>query len=135
MANQWLKQYCQFCISPKTAKAALAKAFSVMMLFVCIGGGLNSSAHAGTTTADFLKWERKSQEAFLQNSISMAGVIASQINPEISKCLDKLYFKSETSAKERNQEILDLMPKYAEFRPQAFIMAYVEDICGRFDRS
>ena len=106
-----------------------------MVLSVCVGGGLNSSAHAGTTTADFLKWERKSQEAFLQNSISMAGVIASQINPEISKCLDKLYFKSETIAKERNQEILNLMPKYAEFRPQAFIMAYVEDMCGRFDRS
>lgn len=135
MANQWLKQYCQFCISPKSAKATLTKAFSVMMLSACIVSGLNSSAHAGTTTADFLKWEKKSQEAFMQNSISMAGVIASQINPEISKCLDKLYFKSENTAKERNQDILSLMPKYAEFRPQAFIMAYIEDICGRFDRN
>ncbi|MEM8750722.1 MAG: hypothetical protein AAGF28_10490 [Pseudomonadota bacterium] len=94
-----------------------------------------SPAYAGTTTADFLKWERKSQDAFLQNSISMAGVIASQTDPAISKCLDKWYFESDAVAQSRNEEILKLMPEYAQFRPQAFVMAYIENACGRFDRN
>lgn len=91
-------------------------------------------AYAGTTTADFLRWERKSQEAFLQNSISMAGVIASQTDRQIAKCIDEWYFANVELVKSRNTEILEVMPEYKEFDPQAFLLAYLESACGKFDR-
>ena len=135
MTNQWLKQYCQSCISLKSTKTVLTKAFSIIMLSACIVGGLNSSAHAGTTTADFLKWERKSQESFLQISISMAGVIASQIKPKASKCLDEWYFTSEELQSKRHDEILEIMPQYKDFDPHAFLLAYLEQACGKLTSS
>ena len=106
-----------------------------MIISVCIGGGLKSSAYAGTTTADFLKWERKSQESFLQISISMAGVIASQIKPEASKCLDQWYFTSEELQSKRHDEILEIMPQYKDFDPHAFLLAYLEQACGKLTSS
>ena len=48
--------------------------------------------------------------------------------------MDDCYFKDDDTVQTRNQEMLDLMPEYVEFRPQAFILAYLEDVCGRFDR-
>ena len=87
---------------------------------------------AGTTTADFLKWERKSQIAYLQISISMAGYIASQIRPDIGKCLNDWYYKTKTLQKQRQNEILKAMPKYKKYDPTAVVLGYLEGACGKF---
>ena len=89
---------------------------------------------AGTTTGDFLTWDANSQNAYLQNSISMAGVIASQAKPDIARCLDDWYFVDTATIQMRNTEILGIMASYREFKPQAVLLAVLEDVCGRFDR-
>lgn len=133
MANQWLKQYCQFCISSKSAKATLTKAFSVMMLSACIVSGLNSSAHAGTTTADFLKWNGNQQKSFLQTSMSMLTTVAAQIKPDMAQCLDDWYYKESGLDKKRHAEIIKIMPQYTKFHPSTVILAYVENFCGKLE--
>lgn len=88
------------------------------------------AAKAETTTADFLKWEPGQQEAFFQATISMTGVIASQSNPEIARCLDQWYFVDDQTRQKRNQEILKLMPQFETFIPTAVILAVINDVCG-----
>ena len=90
-----------------------------------------SNANAGTTTSDFLKWERKSQEAFLQNSITMAGVIAAQSKPKISKCIDEWYFQSTDLRQRRHDEILMFMPKLKDYSPSAVVLAILNNVCGK----
>ena len=64
----------------------------------------------------------------------MAAVIASQATPEIARCLDDWYFVDADTMKTRNAEVLDVMASYLVFKPQAVLLAIVEDVCGRFDR-
>ena len=103
------------------------------MFSVCIGGGLNSSAHAGTTTADFLKWNEGQQRSFLQTSMSMLTTIAAQVKPEMAECLDSWYYKESGLDKKRHAEIIKLMPQYNKFHPSTVILAYVENFCGKLD--
>lgn len=90
------------------------------------------TAHARTTTADFLKWERKAQDSFLQNSITMAGVIASQSKPEIAKCIDNWYLKDSETIEKRNGEIIEFMPRLKDYTPYAVVLAVLNDVCGEF---
>ncbi|MEP4987393.1 MAG: hypothetical protein ABJV68_06840 [Paracoccaceae bacterium] len=90
---------------------------------------------AETTTADFLTWERSAQDSFIQTSLSMTGVLVSQVRPEMAKCLDSWYFESKAKQDIRHSEILDVMPQYAEFDPQAVLLGYIESVCGRIDGS
>lgn len=94
---------------------------------------VSNTAIAGTTTADFLKWEHKAQVSFFQITISMLGTVATQVRPEMASCIDDWYFKNEATQKERHAEILTIMPSYAEFDPTAFMLGYVESICGEIN--
>ena len=105
----------------------------ISVLFISIVCASNAAAQ--TTTADFLQWGRSSQDAFLQNSLSMAGVIASQTNPEIGRCLDEWYFTDAALREMRNGQILDEMQNLQEYLPQAVLLAIIEDVCGRYPRN
>ncbi|MGH1406658.1 MAG: hypothetical protein ACRBBJ_08895 [Rhodomicrobiaceae bacterium] len=85
---------------------------------------------AGTTTADFLKWERKAQVSFLQISISMAGILLAQTKPKIARCIDRWYFKNEDTKKKQNAFILKEMLKYKAYHPNAVIIGFIEQECG-----
>lgn len=106
------------------------KLLSIMMIL-----SVSSSAMAGTTTADFLKWERKAQVSYLQISILMAGTVASQIRPDIARCIDNWYLKSKELQEKRHIEIIKIMPKYAEYSPTAVILGFIEQACGSFKSS
>ncbi|MEM1009622.1 MAG: hypothetical protein AAGJ35_11520 [Myxococcota bacterium] len=115
------------------AKAALSKAsrkIAILAFGVLLYAAPNP-ALAGTTTEDFLKWERKSQDAFFQNSITMAGVIAAQSKPKVSKCIDEWYFESTEIKQQRHQEILDFMPNLKSYSPSTVILAILNDVCGK----
>ena len=103
------------------------------MILTVLGISLAAPAQAGTTTADFLKWEREAQESFLQISISMAGVIASQINQETAICMDEWYFGDKDLQQQRHAEILKIMPDYTTYDPHAVLMAYLESVCGKLN--
>ncbi len=88
-------------------------------------------AQAGTTTADFLTWERKAQVSFLQVAISMAGIFAAQVRPELARCIDNWYFKSDSITDARNAEMLRQMPQYKAFHPNAVVLGFIEQACGK----
>lgn len=90
-------------------------------------------AHAGTTVADFLKWEQKAQTSFFQISISMLGTAATQVQPKMANCIDDWYLKDASLQTARHAEILKVMAQYTEYDPTAFILGYVESICGRIN--
>ncbi len=89
-------------------------------------------ANAGTTTADFLKWERKAQASYLHTSITMIGVVATQTKSEIATCIDEWYFQTSQIRDKRDQEILSGMANYADYHPSTVILALVEQACGKF---
>ena len=107
----------------------------LVFLLAILLGVLSSVARAGTTTADFLKWERKAQASFFQASIGMAGVIASQINPKIAKCIDQWYFVPGPLQMQREEKMLMDMSAYGDYHPSAVILGFVQQACGDFKTS
>ena len=103
------------------------------ILFGISVGNCLPAAHAGTTTADFLTWEPKAQESFLQISILMIGTIASQLRPDAAQCVNDWYLKSAELQRQRHDEIIELMPEYQDFAPSAVILGVVEAACGRLN--
>jgi len=94
------------------------------------GGIFVPPAYAGTTTADFLKWERKSQDAFIHTSVGMITAIASKAKPKVARCLNDWYYEGNLETK-RNSEIINKMPELLDFHPTTVVLAYVEGVCGR----
>ena len=101
------------------------------MLFLSVGS-FASPVLAGTTSADFLKWEPKSQASFLHTSISMAATIATQVRPKVARCIDHWYFKSDEAKEARNAEIMAVMSKYTAYHPSSVLFAVIEKACGKF---
>ncbi|MEL7398082.1 MAG: hypothetical protein AAFN44_17110 [Pseudomonadota bacterium] len=89
-------------------------------------------SEAGTTTADFLEWERAAQESFLQTSIGMLTAIASQVNSDVASCIGDWYYSSDQE-EVRHDEMLEVMSEYSEYHPSTVVLAYVENICGRMN--
>lgn len=130
--NQLRIQNYQFCIRLDSSKSASTKAFKAFLFALFLVFTNQPNAIAGTTTADFLKWEKKAQVSFLQVSISMAAVIASQAKPKIARCLNDWYYKTKALQIQRQNEILHMMPKYKKYDPTAVLLGYIEGACGKF---
>ncbi|MEM9128192.1 MAG: hypothetical protein AAGA97_00465 [Pseudomonadota bacterium] len=91
------------------------------------------AGNAETTTADFLEWDERAQASFFEISISMAGIIAAQTQPEIAECLNDWYYAEGNLPSKRHAEMIELMPQYAEHDPTVVVLAYIEGVCGEFD--
>ncbi len=91
-------------------------------------------SEAGTTAADFLTWDKTSQDGYIQTSVGMIGVIASQIAPDVANCLNDWYYKSAQSIALRNDEVRRVMSEYGTYHPSTVIFAIAEDRCGRFSK-
>lgn len=89
---------------------------------------------AGTTTADFLKWEKEAQESFFSTSILMATFIAMDVRPEVAQCLNELYFKNLKGENEFNNRIRNVMAKNSDHHPSIIILASIEKECGTFKK-
>lgn len=61
----------------------------------------------------------------------MLGTVTTQIRPEMADCIDEWYFIDPTRQADENEKILSLMSEYSEFDPTAFMLAYVESLCGK----
>ena len=89
-------------------------------------------AETAFTGEDFLGWDQSAQTGFVQTSVSMAGIIASQTKPEIARCIDGWYFASDAVLDQRNSEIIALIGENAGFHPSAVILAAIQRECGTF---
>lgn len=61
----------------------------------------------------------------------MIAIVATQVRPEMAVCIDNWYFENALEQDRHNTEILKTMEGYTEFVPTAFMLGYVEGICGR----
>lgn len=78
-------------------------------------------------SSEFLTWERNSQEFYIDTTIGMAGLIASQNDQAKGQCIDEWYFQRQSDA---TDFILDVMRDYPNYHPRGTIAAIIEKQCG-----
>jgi len=83
----------------------------------------------GFTGTEFASWEVASQDSYIQTSITMAGVVLSQLQPEKSTCIDNWYL-GEGQKDARNTYIRETITQFGEFHPSGTILAILVEACG-----
>ena len=83
----------------------------------------------GFTGAEFTNWEVASQDSYIQTSITMAGVVLSQLQPEKSNCIDDWYL-GEGKKEARNTYIRETVSQFGEYHPSGTILAILVEACG-----
>jgi hypothetical protein len=81
------------------------------------------------TSAEFLEWERKQQDFYIQVSINMAALIAVPNDKKQADCIDNWYnSKKET----RNEFILGVMKDNPDYHPHGILIGVLQKNCGDF---
>lgn len=88
---------------------------------------------ASFTGSQFLTWPRKSQDAFLQNSITMTGIVATQSQPEIADCIDDWYGTDRKAHAPIHDSIIETIGDNRDYHPQAVLLAIIQKRCGSFE--
>lgn len=88
------------------------------------------SAADGLTGRDFAAWSEASQESYIQTSVTMAGVVFAQTEPDVSACIDQWYFP-EGVRPERNAEIGRTIGAYPDYHPSGTLLAVLLQACPR----
>jgi hypothetical protein len=85
----------------------------------------------GFTGKEFATWETASQDSYIQTSVTMAGVVLSQLQPEKSACIDDWYL-GDGQKNDRNTYIRETVSKFGEYHPSGTILAILIEACGSF---
>ena len=93
-----------------------------------------SDAKAQEFTGEmFLQWERGNQDTFIQVSVTMVGIVASQGRNDIAECIDTWYGGPDVERRMRRHNfIMKTIRENPEFHPQATILAILQKQCGSF---
>ena len=86
----------------------------------------------GFTGTEFLTWDRAAQDNYLQTSITMAGVIATQTRPNVASCIDDWYFAGDAVRKQRNDAIRKTIQDNPGYHPSGVLLAVLQKECGSF---
>lgn len=78
---------------------------------------------------DFAEWDVESQDSYIQTSVTMAGVVLTQIKPERSSCIDDWYF-GDAQKDARNAHIRETIAQYGAYHPSGTILAILLEACG-----
>ena len=89
------------------------------------------AAAEGFTGKEFLTWDRGNQNSFIETSITMIGIVASQGWDGATKCLNDWYFTNHTIRSREHDEIIALIRDYPDFHPQGVILGFIERKCGK----
>lgn len=87
-------------------------------------------AQDGYTSADLLERPIEAQNAHIQVSVMMIGVVATQIRPDIAHCVNDWYGGDQMG--QRNEFIRSVMREHSDFHPAGVILAVVQRQCGHF---
>lgn len=88
------------------------------------------STAQGFTGTDFAEWSEEEQDGYIQTSVTMVGVVMTQIRPEVSRCIDGWYWGDGRKA-ERNAFIRETITGHAvDYHPAGTILAILIDQCG-----
>lgn len=110
-------------------KQKILRVAIVSALFLC---SFPHPSHAETfTSADFLEWKESSQDFYIEASIGMAAVIATQTDKtkKHAPCIDSWYYPNE---KGKNDFIRKVMKENPEYHPRGIILGILEKQCGEF---
>lgn len=83
----------------------------------------------GFTAAEFLDWPAANQKLFIETSVLMSAVIASQNNQDVSRCVSAWHVREKPSA---FSPIMKALRENRSFHPQAVILAVLQKACGSF---
>jgi len=83
-------------------------------------------------SSEFLTWKQTSQDFYIEASVGMASLIASQIDKAQARCIDNWYFKNEAAA---NASIRNVMKNNPSYHPRGIILGVVQKQCGSFKKA
>ncbi len=78
-------------------------------------------------SVQFLEWKTLNQDAYIETSVGMASLIASQSDKTQAKCIDDWYYDAEARA---NDAVRNVMRANPQFHPRGVILAVVQKRCG-----
>lgn len=102
-------------------------------ILLCAGFHPQQSRAEGFTGEEFATWSEASQDSFIQTSLTMAGIIGTQVKPAISHCIDGWYFADDAAKSRLNQSIRGTIIQYADYHPNSVILAVIQEECGEFN--
>lgn len=73
-----------------------------------------------------------SQDAYIQVSVTMAALIAGQMDADMGACIDEWYTAADGVRTERNRELRAKIAEFSNFHVSAVILALVQQACGEF---
>ena len=83
----------------------------------------------GLTGTQFAGWPVDSQDSYIQTSVTMAGVVITQVNPAVSRCIDDWYVGGGRRS-ERDAAIREIIRTHPNYHPSGTILAVLMDACG-----
>ena len=90
------------------------------------------SSAEGRTGHTFTGWSEAVQDSFIDISVSMAGIVATQTKPEVARCIDEWYFSDTAIKAQRDDELRHTIQQNLDFHPGAVILASLIKACGSF---
>ena len=81
------------------------------------------------TGREFASWAVASQDSYIETSVTMAGVVLTQVKPQAATCVNDWYFKDRVWER-RNPEIRKQIVAHAESHPSGVILAVIFQACG-----
>lgn len=109
------------CISKLFGRSLLV-AIAILLTFS------STQAYAEVFKAsEFLKWERKNQEFYIETSIGMGALIIAQYDEPKAKCVSDAFNENDSTIHDR---VLKAMSQFPEYHPRATIFAILEKMCG-----
>lgn len=73
-----------------------------------------------------------SQDAYIQVSVTMAALIAGQMDTQMGACIDEWYTAQGDVRTERNSEMRAKISEFPDYHVSAVILALVQQACGEF---
>ena len=107
---------------------------AITLCFVMSFSAPLAASGDGATGHDLLEANHEAQTSFLQISMSMAVVVASQTRPDIAECIGRWYPADASIRKERHIEMLDNVKKNPSHNPTVIVLATIQKHCGTFKR-
>lgn len=85
------------------------------------------SSAQGFDGSKLLLWDQKNQNSYIQVSVTMAGVIASQVDRTMARCIDDWHGRQEANGYRQIRESIGKSPTY---HPQGVILLALRKACN-----
>lgn len=105
---------------------------SIITLILLGSSSISFSDEKENSALPLSEWSEEGQKSYIRTSFIMAGVIASQTDKNLERCIADWYAKTDELARQREEQVLDLLKQNPEHMPAAIILAIIEKKCGGY---